>query len=329
MQLKTIMNQGQTLLRQLETATGHTQHVVALIFDIRGFTNFCKGEDSFNIANFVRRVYIRVIGDFFPEATFYKPTGDGLLVIFSCLPGKESEITNNVVNRSVTLINEFPTLCKNDKLVYFKTPSNIGVGISRGSACCISSGDEVVDYSGKPLNLASRLSDMARPLGVVFDESVSSCMPAENLSKDFRCEKVFVKGLSEEEPISVYATKCTTIPSSYERKPNKFRWVSEESTITLETLSKITANTFSVILRSVPADENEIVASISFSELGGVGRKMYSIKKKAPGLSYSTQGEEHMLDFDRKRLIKGLEKRNVKPNDPLKVRVSYPVTRKS
>ena len=78
------MSQSQKLAKQFEKASGRTQHILALIFDIRGFTAFCRSEDSFNIANFVRRVYVSVLSDYFQDATFYKPTGDGLLIVFNC-----------------------------------------------------------------------------------------------------------------------------------------------------------------------------------------------------------------------------------------------------
>jgi len=53
----------------------------------------------------------------------------------------------------------------------FPTPDKIGIGITRGSVCCIMSGSKILDYSGRNLNLASRLMEMARPSGIVFDES--------------------------------------------------------------------------------------------------------------------------------------------------------------
>jgi class 3 adenylate cyclase len=212
------MSQGQELQNKLETANGQTEHVVALIFDIRGFTNFCKSEgDSVNIANFVKRVYIKVISDYFSDGAFYKPTGDGMLIVFRCAPSKEGEKAITVVQNAVKLVEEFNTLCKGDKLVYFKTPSNIGVGISRGSACCISSKNEIIDFSGKPLNLAARLSDMARPFGVVFDESVSSCISSQEIEKNFLSDNVYVKGLAEDEPIKVFHTKKAIIPNSFKK----------------------------------------------------------------------------------------------------------------
>jgi len=324
------MSQSLKLLKQLENASGQTQLVLALIFDIRGFTNFCKSEgDSFNIANFVRRVYISVLSNYFQDAAYYKPTGDGMLVIFSCSAGKESEITNNVVERSVKLVNEFPTLCKGDKLVYFKTPSNIGIGISRGSACCISSEGEIVDYSGKPLNLAARLSDMARPLGVVFDESVSSCIPAENLDKNFLNENVYVKGLAEEEPIKVYHTKDTIIPSAYKKPINEPEWKTDSSTFTFQEISSWDSEGYERYLSKIPLDASKIILEICFNERKTKERTLricYNFQmNENPKIYYQKIGNSHSVTVNIAYIRELLQSCKLQPTDEVKFELTYPV----
>ncbi len=61
----------------LDNAAGTTEHIVAVVLDIRGFTPFCKDTESPDVAVFIKYVYTRTINAYFPNASFYKPTGDG------------------------------------------------------------------------------------------------------------------------------------------------------------------------------------------------------------------------------------------------------------
>jgi class 3 adenylate cyclase len=321
------MSQSQKLLEQLENANGQTQHVLCFIFDIRGFTNFCKIEDSYNIANFVRRVYINVIKDYFPDATYYKPTGDGLLIIFRCTPKKVGEITSSVLERSIKLVDDFPTLCKGDKLVYFKTPPNIGIGLSRGSACCISSEDEIIDYSGKPLNLSSRLSDMARPLGVVFDESVSSCIPNDELEKTFLNDNVYVKGLAEEEPIKVHHTKNVDIPCAYKKPLNEPQWTTDSCDVALNQFTTGSVQ-FRVPLTKTPEDESLILLRLSYRRIDAdsVSSMTWHMTEN-PNVFFLKEGKEQFIIFDKKYVSNQINLTNLIPDQKIIVECIYSVKR--
>lgn len=319
------MSQSQKMLKQLEKASGQNQHILALIFDIRGFTNFCKGEDSFNIANFVKRVYISVLSNYFQDATFYKPTGDGLLMVFNCSPGKELELTKSVVEKSVDLVKDFRNLCKDDLLVHFKTPCNCGIGISRGTACCILSEGEIVDYSGKPLNLASRLSDMARPFGVVFDENVGSCIPVVDLEKEFLTENVYVKGLAEEDPIKVYHTQKTIIPSAFKKPINEPEWMTDSSVVTFQELKNWTGEEAEKMLTKIPLDTSQIILRLSFSK-GCNERVIYTWNmNETRNIFYLKVGTEHRVSFKKAYLISQLGEKNLQPDTNIKIEVMYPV----
>ena len=50
-------------------------------------------------------------------------------------------------------------------MITFELPPDIGIGVARGSATRISTQDGILDYSGRPLNLAARLVNFARPRG--------------------------------------------------------------------------------------------------------------------------------------------------------------------
>ena len=323
------MSQGQKLLNQLETASGQTEHVVALIFDIRGFTNFCKCEgDSVNIANFVKRIYIKVISEYFPDGAFYKPTGDGMLIVFRCSTGKEGEIANATAQKAVKLVGEFSTLCKGDKLVYFRTPSNIGVGISRGSACCISSNNEIIDYSGKPLNIAARLSDMARPFGVIFDESISSCVPTKELENNFLSDNVYIKGLAEEEPIKVYFTKKTIIPSSFKKPLDEPEWVYDTSSLEVQILEKLTGREYIKTLSKTPLDASQIIFRLTYPTKGTPGSRSsytWNMNEDPKNIYYLKRGREHLVCFNIPYILSLLKEDKLEPDTLVRIEVMYPV----
>jgi hypothetical protein len=67
--------------RLLKNAVGQSEFVLALNIDIRGFSEFSMTVDSSETAMYVKRVYAEMIDQFFPGAKFFKPTGDGLVIV--------------------------------------------------------------------------------------------------------------------------------------------------------------------------------------------------------------------------------------------------------
>ena len=78
MQVTQIMNEG--FRKLLEKATGKSQYIIVIVLDIRGFTPFCQIADSLDVATYIKKIYMKIIDDYFPDASFYKPAGDGLLI---------------------------------------------------------------------------------------------------------------------------------------------------------------------------------------------------------------------------------------------------------
>lgn len=103
----------------------------------------------------------------------------------------------------------FPEICSGDPMVNFNVPKRIGFGIARGSACCLVSGNEILDYSGHKLNLAARLMDLARPEGIVVDDSFGVQLLSNETAKLFEKKQVFVRSIAEEQAIPVHIQKGT------------------------------------------------------------------------------------------------------------------------
>jgi class 3 adenylate cyclase len=177
--------------------------------------------ESSEAALFLRSVYIRVLDEYFPEATFFKPTGDGLLIILDYDDDNLQKVVRTAVQASIRLVDNFPEITAGDPMVNFDTPDEIGIGIARGAATSLISGRKTLDYSGRPLNMAARLMDVARPSGVVFSANLGYDLLDEDTSKQFEEDEAYVKGLAEEVPTKVYYLRGRTVIPEPNRHPLK------------------------------------------------------------------------------------------------------------
>lgn len=178
-----------------------------MMADIRSFTPFCQRVDSSEVALFIKKVYIKIIDEYFPDLEFYKPAGDGLLIIIPYRDEDVKEKCNKVITNCIKLVENFPTFLMGDPVINYDVPKHIGIGISRGSVCCLKSGDKIIDYSGKRINLASRLMDLARPSGVVVDGEFNFQLFPENVQSFFTGKEVYIKGVAESSVLYRYSTR--------------------------------------------------------------------------------------------------------------------------
>lgn len=188
----------------LPSARGRSEFVIVVVADIRGFSRFSTRNESPNIAMYIKRFYHSLMTDYFPKASFVKPTGDGLLMTFTYDETSLTEVSKEVIEACLRCLAGFPTICKDDPMINFDVPNAIGFGISRGTACCLYSGDETLDYSGHLLNLASRLNDLARPSGIVIDGDFMEATIPESARALFKTQLVYVRSIAEEQPIPVF-----------------------------------------------------------------------------------------------------------------------------
>jgi class 3 adenylate cyclase len=147
----------------LPTASGESRWIVAVNIDIRGFSSFFS--DSSQPAAYLGSAYTRILDDYFSEHSFFKPTGDGLLIVRHHDRDTLQSVVREMVEAAVRLTRAFPSICKSDALINSPTPKWVGIGIARGTATRIAADDKVLDYSGRPLNLCSRLMHSRDQLG--------------------------------------------------------------------------------------------------------------------------------------------------------------------
>lgn len=316
------------LRKLLENAKGSTEHIIAIVLDIRDFTPFCLKTESFDVANFLKRIYIRIIDEYFPYASFYKPTGDGLLIIIPYTRESLKETVIKTMQSCLSLLQNFGKLHEGDDMIYFPTPDKIGIGVSRGTACCISSDATIVDYSGKVINLASRLNDFARPCGIVFDFSLGWMLLPKEIQELFLSDNVYVRGIAEDKPIPIYYTKeYTIVPPSRKTPLKEPRWIEQHLTDSYRTLKEncetgITEYTFD--LEEKPLDEKQIYLEVRVP-YGKRGYRYCDLYPgKSIGVSYREHGTKRYIEIDSAKLLKVLTRFGAKEDTNIRFYATYP-----
>ena len=310
----------------LENAKGISQHVIAINLDIRGFTPFCKGKDSFDVAAYLIEAYSKIIDDYFSDANFYKPTGDGLLIVIVC-ENRVKPTVSKTVESCLKLLEHFESLCEGEHRIYFPTPDKIGMGIARGSACCIASGNKTLDYSGKVLNLASRLMEMARPSGIVLDASLGFNLLSKEMKEMFSEEAVCVRGIAEDEQIKVYFTKRYTLIPAFHKKPIREPvWKTSKYWNTLEWCERNRSRGNDAVLLSLdekPLDKDQVVVEITFEVEGSTAQYFFYVSHKM--VRYRRIGTLHQITLGIDELIRFLKSHEVAQDTEVDFIVHYPV----
>lgn len=307
----------------LDNATGVAQSVIVVLLDIRGFSEFSMGCDSVDAAMFLKRAYIELIDSYFPFATFYKSTGDGLLLIVPIEGENITEVSQKVTASCIKCHSEFGSICKSDPMINFLTPSKVGIGITRGNACCLVSGETVIDYSGRWLNLAARLTDLARPSGIVIDGRFNIGLLAEEQRALFEEEAVYLKGIQEAKPIKIFYTKeSTSIPEYNKHTIAEKKWKRMREVQPFRELLKL--RKFRNYLESEPVSSESIKISVTHSDIidGKVSRK-YTAITDFEGFEYLLEAGRPMLLINYPVLCDMLQKHGVKKNMNITIDIAY------
>lgn len=206
---------------ELRTARAESCQVLATFLDIRGFSAFSVAGDSFDTALYLRSMFDKILSDIFPDAAYFKSTGDGLMLIHE-LRGTAAplpETVSSVLLRATGLVDVFGTLVADDPTISFDVPQRLGVGVARGSVTKLVSDSGVLDYTGRCLNLAARLMDKARPYGVVFNDRRASDLLTEGVAALFATDRVYVRGIAETSPLEILISRGVHIPQA-DREPD-------------------------------------------------------------------------------------------------------------
>lgn len=240
---------------------------------------------------FIKKFYLKLLNDYFTGAAFAKPTGDGLLLIFRYSESDLLAVSEHVLKTCFKVMDDFPSMFTNDPMINFPTPEKVGFGISRGPSCCLFSGRTIIDYSGQLLNLAARLNDLARPMGVVIAGSYLRDVIPNFLRSRFTPKKVYVRGIAEEEPIEVLcSTPDVDLPSHCLQPLVTHDWKVVERKMTISGLRHVSGN-FVIALPEEPLRKENTKLSVAYEnpDLPGCTTntylKGYTISKDASGHS--------------------------------------------
>jgi class 3 adenylate cyclase len=316
------------LRKLLETAEGVSEFIIAVNVDIRGFSEFSKQVESPDAAMYVKRVYIRLVDDHLTGASFFKPTGDGLLLTFPYNENNLKEVVRSTIHKSWKVINNFSKLCKDDPMINFQVPQHVGIGIARGTACRIVANKKILDYSGHVLNLASRLMDIARPSGIVFSDSFGAQLLENKEIEKFAKAKVYLKGIAEDKPIPIYYSKGITKISPMHKAPlNKIEWktISEQRKLT-EFLKLSDTHYYELSAR--PTDPDEILVEASYPKVSNQRRVPNVASVMRVDFTYEATGDMYRLLVNMKSIADQARKQGVKDGWPIKLVIRYPVRAK-
>lgn len=310
---------------RLKDAEGASEFVVAVNLDIRGFSAFSKNVESPDVAVFIKKVYLKLIDEYFPGASFFKPTGDGLLIIIPYTEEQLERVARDTIKSCLKVLTEFGTFTATDPMINFEVPSRLGIGLSRGTACCLSSRRRVLDYSGRVLNLATRLMDLARPSGIVFDTDFGIELLSDTQQKLFASDSVYIKGIAEREPIQIHYTRDLTTISVLNKRPlDKVKWNTVKETQTLREIKKVRGR-FRYRLESEPIDPGEIEVIISHPSVSkGVREKGVFSYFSFSAFEYYSEAGKPLVRIQFDALAKRLESKGVRLGCPVEIKIVYP-----
>lgn len=227
------------LINKFRNANGRSDFVIAAVCDIRGFSSFSKNHEAPDIAMFSKRFFVKLLENYFVDADFAKSTGDGMLILFRYSESSLHEVAASVLRNCMKVVQDFPTMMQNDSMINYPVPEEIGFGVARGTAFCLYTDNEVVDYSGQTLNLASRLNEFARPHGIVVDGSFMMSVIPEDLREHFYSDMIYVRGISDDRPRDVLCSKEVVIPLVAKTPDKKTTLRSVDHNVTVAIVKKM------------------------------------------------------------------------------------------
>lgn len=315
------------MMEALHEAEGFSDLVLAVFLDVRGFSSFAGMAESSEAAIFLRRMYLNILDEYFPKATFFKPTGDGLMVIRHFDRDSLREEVEIAVRSSLRLVTEFSTITSADPMVNFEVPGELGIGITRGAATRLASGDLTLDYSGRPLNLAARLMDLARPSGVVFDGRLIKGLEVDpDLLSEFTNDRVYVKGIADVAPLEVYRSGLVKIPPRNKQPLEGRPYESKADETSFAQLCE--RERFVHFPPFEPVDPDQVELAIRYPKPTAAGRRhptMSQTRLVRPIASRRTaKGWE--LSFDYRPVVASMRVAGVKDSWPVTVFMRYVTT---
>ncbi len=321
-------SQPEILRDQLVQAQGRSEFVIVVFVDVRGFTRFSKITESPDSAMFIKRFYLKLLWDYFPDASFCRPTGDGLMLIFRYDEANLPEVSKSILDACVRCLSEFSMMFTSDPMINFDVPQNIGFGIARGTACCLHAGEESIDYSGHLLNLAQALLDLARPSGIVIDGGFRVEMIPDGLKPDFQRQLIYITAMAESEPVEVFVQRdFVRLPAKAHKPIIEKPWKTHHSVVNIAQLGAI-GDTYAVVLPTQVDEGEEInVTMVTPAIQDGHEIKGFSVEHSFASFELSNKPRRALVNLDLKSATSLLEKNRVPLECDVSFRIQYVAAR--
>ncbi|HST32277.1 MAG TPA: adenylate/guanylate cyclase domain-containing protein [Solirubrobacteraceae bacterium] len=312
------------LRKLLHSAEGHSQRVVVIFLDVRGFSSFAKIAESSDAAEFLTSTYTRILDDYFPDAAFVKLTGDGMLVLYDYDRQTLTDAVQNAVTESLKLLSAFPTITEGDPMINFDVPTQLGIGLARGAATRISSGRTVLDYSGRPLNLAARLMDLARPAGVVIDDGFGFELLTDEFRSKFERDHVYIRSIAEGEPRPVYfLPEFTKIPEEARRPLNAKSFTEKPDTRKLSEL--LERGNFQHLLTHEPAKTDDLTLHLRYPATQPDGAQSPLYWTPSYPATYRKKEGRHYAMVNYNPIVAEMKSEGVQLDWPVRITIEYAV----
>ena len=314
----------------IKDAEGRSEYVMAIALDIRGFTAFCQTIDSVDVATYIKKLYVKILDEYFPNSTYSKPMGDGLFITIRYDEENLEALTNELVDNCIKLVDTFKTLLVDDSMITYDVPEKVGIGITRGSACCIATGDKIIDYSGKTLNHAARLVEKARPFGIVCDFIEFNNIIKPEIRELFEEDAVCLRGISEDEPIKILYLKDKVKINEKDRLPiNEPMWHVFRKQFNYRTIKAWVRNTiFPLDKKPVSTDNLVMIFDVPRYINGEIVEGMIlriNYDCNIEELTYNEKGGRPQLELQTKNLKDLLEELDLHGDDDIKLEIRYTI----
>jgi hypothetical protein len=307
-------------LERLESAEGESRFVIGINLDIRGFSDWCR--DPAQSALYLKKLYAGLYADYFSAASMVKPTGDGLMVVIVTTEEDLEDLVVKTVADAKEIINSFGELTKAAKMINFDVPDQVGIGISRGSAVRLVAEDVTLDYSGRVLNVASRLMDLARPAGLVLDQGFGTDLLPTELADDLVEQEVFLKGVSPRDPVRIsYWPSSVEIPAVNLKPLDEQNWEHATHRCTLGVLKKMPA--LALPLSAQPLSPDTLDCRVRHDQVVGDGEEEGYYCFHSIDVSLIELEGRPCASIDLEELVEVLDADGVSDLADLQIKVSY------
>ncbi len=185
--------------------------------------------------------------------------------------------------------------------------------------------NKILDYFGRVLNLASRMMELARPSGIVLDDSFGLSLVPPASASHFAQTQVYIRGIAEQAPITIHYTKEHSVIDRERKYPiQDTRWGTKKLVYVFKELQNLRVR-FKVKLASTPSDPKKTNVTVEHPSIRN-GRKHPTLLTyfSFDEFTYLSEAGDSFVSIDYVELARRLQKAKVKPNWEVTIQIVYP-----